>query len=254
MNNAPHDNDNGSLRQLPPPDPSWNGAYKVGGISLVIAGLAIFAVALLSIVIGPPPSSGDQYLQALATHAVVAQLNFGLFALADVLLLLGTLAIYLSLRQVARNAMLVGTALLALFVVLDLAVTELNSLTLVGLAQSYAATTGEALRSVYLAAAQYALATLPVATFLSYFLSSVGLLIVSIVMLRGVYPRLAAYAGIVGSVAGILGGFYPVIPPLALLLTPSLIAFGLWSLLSGARLYKLGKAQPELREILPASL
>jgi uncharacterized membrane protein YozB (DUF420 family) len=218
--------------------------YKVGSVCLLLAGLAIFVVAFLSIVIGPPPGGTEEYLQALARHAIAAALNFGLFAFADVMLLLGTLAIYLALRHIAKNAMLIATALLVLFVVLDLAITELNSLTLVALTQHYAAATTEAQRAAYIAAADYALATLPIGTFLSYFVSSVGLLIASIVMLRGVFSRPTALAGIVASVTGILGGFYLIFPPLALLLTPSLIAFGLWALLAGVRLYKLGKPQP----------
>jgi len=223
------------------PDLSWRGVYKAGGICLLVAGLAIVAVAFLSIVIGPPPSGTEAYLQALAGHAVMAGINFGLFALADVMLLLGAIALYLSLRQVDKNAMLVATALLALFVVMDLAITEVNSLTLVAITAHYGAAATEAARSTSIAAADYALATLPIGTFLSYFVSSVGLLIVSIVMLRGVFSRPTALAGIFASVAGILGGFYPILPPLAILLTPSLIAFGLWSLLAGLRLYQLGR-------------
>jgi hypothetical protein len=171
---------------------------------------------------------------------MLARFNFGLFALADVMLLLGTLALYLSLNRVAKNAMLVATALLALFAVVDLAITELNSLTLVTLTEQYGAAVGDAQRSAYLAAADYALATLPIATFFSFFESSVGLLIASVIMLKGIFSRITAYAGLVASIEGIIASFYPVIPALALLLTPCLVAFGIWSILAGARLYQLG--------------
>jgi hypothetical protein len=211
---------------------------------MLLAGAAVFLVAILSIVLGPPPGDGEQYLQALAGHPMVARLNFGLFALADLGYLLGGLALYLSLKHIAKNAMLVATAFLAVFVVLDLAVTELNSLTLVALSQHYASATTDILRLRYAAGADYALATLPTATFLSYFVSSLGLLIASVVMLRGVFSRPTAFAGIVASVTGLLGAFYLVFPPLAALLTPSLIAFALWSVLAGSRLLKLGRSQP----------
>lgn len=222
------------------PDPGWNGVYTVGGICMVLAGIAILGVAFLSIVIGPPPSGGEEYLSALARHTLLAEVNFGLFAFADFMLLLGTMAVYLSLKHIARNAMLVAAALLVLFVLLDLAITELNSLALVALTQHYASATTDALRSAYVAAADYALATLPIGTFMSYFVSSVGLLIASVVMLRGVFSKPTAFAGIVASVTGIVGGFYLAIPPLAALLTPSLIAFALWSILAGLRLHRLG--------------
>jgi hypothetical protein len=220
-------------------DSSWRGMYGLGGICLILAGAAILAVAVLSILLGPPPSGGEEYLKALSGHALLARFNFGLFALADLLLLLGVLALYLSLNRVAKNSMLAGTAFLALFVVLDLAITELNSLTLVTLTQHYRAAASDAQRAEYVAAADYALATLPIGTFLSYFVSSVGLLIVSIVMLKGLVSKAAAYAGIVASAAGILGGFYPVLPVLGVLLTPSLVAFGVWSVLAGAGLCRL---------------
>jgi hypothetical protein len=229
------------------PDPTWNPMYRVGGICLVLAGFAILAVAVLSMILGPPPSGGEEYLKALAGHTILAGLNFGLFAFVDFMLLLGALALYLSLKQIAKSAMLVAASILAAFVVLDLAITELNSFALVGLTQRYATATSDALRSAYVAAADYALATLPLGTFLSYFVSSVGLLVASVVMLKGVFSRPTALAGIVASAAGIVGGFYLVLPPLALLLAPSLIAFGLWSLLAGARLCKLGGGQPASR-------
>ena len=71
------------------------------------------------------------------------------------------------------------------------------------------------------------------------YVSSIGLLIVSLVMLKGVFSKVTACAGIVASVEGIVGGFYMVVPALALLLVPCLIAFGIWSVLAGSTLYKL---------------
>jgi hypothetical protein len=72
--------------------------------------------------------------------------------------------------------------------------------------------------------------------------SSIGLLIASIVMLRRMFNKPAACVGIVASIAGLLDGFYFVVPALSLLLTPSLVAFGLWSILTGLRLNQLGKS------------
>jgi hypothetical protein len=231
---------------VPSPDPSWNGVYSVGGICLLVAGAAILVVAVLSILLGPPPGATEEYLIALAGHAALARFNFALFALTDVLLLLGALALYLSLNRVAKNAMLVATALLAMYAVVDLAVTELNSLTLVALTQQYGSAVSDAQRAAYVAAADYARATLPIGTFFSYFVSSIGLLIVSIVMLKGIFSKPTAYAGMVASVAGIIASFYLVLPTLALLMTPSLVAFGLWSVLAGARLHKLGGKPAEV--------
>jgi hypothetical protein len=126
-----------------------------------------------------------------------------------------------------------------LFLVLYLAITELNTLTLVSLTQHYTAATSDAQRAAYVAAATYALATLPNATFFSYAVSSIGLLMTSLVMLKGVFNKPSALLGIVASLEGIVGSCYVFYSAFAALLVPSLIAFGLWALFAGTRLYKL---------------
>jgi hypothetical protein len=222
-------------------DPTWKGVYRVGGVCIFVTGVLFIVGAVSSILLGPAPSGGEPYLKSLATHEVLAQMNFGLFALTDFLLLPGLLALFLALKQVSKNTMLVAAGLFALYIALDLAMTELNSLTLVTLTHQYAAATSDTQRSAYVAAADYALAALPLATFYSYVVSSVGLLITSVVMLKGVFSKPTAFVGIVASIEGMVGGLYVVYPALAALLVPCLIAFGLWGLLAGSRLFKLGK-------------
>lgn len=220
-------------------DPTWKGVYRVGGICLLLIGVSYLIGAVLSIIIGPAPSGSELYLKSLAGHVMLAQVNFGLFALTDFLFLPAVLALYLVFKHLAKNPMLIAAVLLALFLVLDLAITEVNSLTLVSLTQHYTAATSDAQRAVYVAAADYALATLPIATFFSYAVSSVGLLITSLVMLKGVFNRPTAFLGIVASLEGIGGSLYVFFPVFAALLVPSLITFGLWALFAGTRLYKL---------------
>jgi hypothetical protein len=227
-------------------DPSWKGVYRAGGICLLINGVIYLLVAVLSVILGPAPSSGEPYLRTLAGHATLAQVNFGVFALSDVLLVPALLALYLALKHLAKNPMLIAAGLLALFAVLDLAITELNSLTLISLTQHYTAATSDAQRAAYVAAATYALATLPIATFFSYVVSSVGLLMTSLVMLKGVFNRPTVLSGIVASFAGLVGSLYVFLPAFAALLVPSLIAFGLWALLAGTRLYKLSTQPGEV--------
>ena len=62
-------------------------------------------------------------------------------------------------------------------------------------------------------------------------------MIVAIVMLKGIFSKVTAWAGIVACVEGIVGGFYVIYPPLAVLLVPCMIAYGLWGVLAGARLF-----------------
>jgi len=222
------------------PDPNWKRVYKVGGIGLLASGVIFVVGAVLSMMIGNPPADAEGYLKSVAGHQALSFATFGLFALTDFLMVPGIIALYLALRHISRNAMLIAAGLMALYVVLDLAITEPSSLALVALTRHYAASASDAARAVYVSAASYALAVLPVATFYSYVISSIGFLIASIVMLKGVFSKVTAYVGIAACVEGIVGGFYLFVPALAVLLLPCLMAFALWSFLAGLRLYRLG--------------
>jgi hypothetical protein len=225
------------------PDPGWNSLYRIGGICLLITGLFYFAAVVLATLLGPPPADAEPYLRSLATHPGLALANYAGFAVADLLLVPATLALYLVLRHLARSAMLVGTGLIIFWLIVDLAVTEFSSLTLVMLSRHPDAQS--------IAAAHFPLAAMPIATFFSFVVSSIGTLIVAMVMLKGVFSKVTAWAGIVACVEGIVAGFYVIYPPLAALLVPCMIAYGLWGVLAGARLFRLGTPQARASEAAP---
>src|SRR5216684_3195716 len=104
-------------------DPKWKGLYRAGGIGLLIAGLLYLVEIPLFFVLGPSFSSGDAALKNLAGDALVAQTVIGLTILIDLIFIPGVLALYLALKGINRNAMLVAAAFLSLFLVLDMAVT-----------------------------------------------------------------------------------------------------------------------------------
>ena len=222
-------------------DPAWRGVYRAGGICLVGIGVAYLIGTASSMVIGGAPSNSVVYLESLAAHVRLSQIAFGLFAVADLLLVPAVLALYLALKPIARNAMLIASGFYLLFGVLDLGVTELNSLVLVSAAQQAAVAATEDQWSAALAVVAFPLATLPLATFFSYVVSSVALVITSVVMLRGPFLKMTAWAGLVAGTLGIIGGFYILVPALALLLTPCLIAYVIWLVTAGVRLARLGR-------------
>jgi len=225
-------------------DPSWKGMYRVGGIGLFLFGLIYLTNLTLGIYGGIPGATDSvQYLQSLAAHPSLAQVSYGLYSLSDFLLVPAVLALYLALKHIAKNTMLLATGLMAVFVVVDLAITEANSLTLVTLTQHAATATSATERAAYMASANYALATVALATFYSWVVSSVGVLIISIVMLKGVFGKLIAYLVIVVGIVGTAAGFYVFVPALAIVTLPVLLAFGIWCVLAGLRLYRLGKPQ-----------
>ncbi len=221
----------------PATNPTSTTLTTVGGAAWVAIGILVVAVAALSIVVGSAPSNEAAYLQSLAHHATVATLAFSLFAAADLLLVPALVALYPALAPASRAAALIGSGILALWAVQDLVVTETTSLALVSLARDLAGAGADARQGVLLAA-RYPLAVLPIATFLSYVVSSAGLLLIGAVMLRSPFPRGIGLLGVIAAVEGLVGGFYVVAPALSRLLLPSLVTFGLWALLSGASLMR----------------
>lgn len=221
-------------------DQSRKSLYLVGGIAILACGVLYYIGMVLSLLLGPAPSNGQAYLTALSAHPQLAQLNFTVFSAVDLLLIPVTFALYFALKGIGKNVMLMASALMILFSVFDLGVTELNSFAAVSLSQSYAAASTDAAMASYIAAANYALAVLPTATFLSYVISSVGILIIGLVMMKGVFPRITAVFGVAVGIVGTLGGFYVFVPSLSLYLIISLALFGVWTTFTGIRLIRLG--------------
>jgi hypothetical protein len=92
-------------------DPSWKGVYRAGGISMLLAGILYLIGTAFGMILGTPPGNSAAYLQSLASHPVLAKITYGIFGLVDFLLVLGILALYLALKVVNKNAMLVAAGL-----------------------------------------------------------------------------------------------------------------------------------------------
>lgn len=203
--------------------------FKLGGICSILAGVFYLTGMVLSNIIGGVPV-GWGYVDNLTKHLTVAEINFVLFSVCDFMFIPVMFAFYFLLRKINRTAMLVAFVFVGSFAVLDLAITELNSFIIVFFLQNHSV-----VRDI-----SYPLATLPIGTFLSFFVSSVGFLIVAIVSLRsGFFNKKVAYLGIASLIEGIIGSFYVFIPILGLFLTPCLIAFGVWLILVGIKFLRL---------------
>src|SRR6266850_6063073 len=138
----------------------------------------------------------------------------GLSVLTDFLFVPVALSLYFALRRVNRNAMLIATAFVGLFVVLDLAVTWTNYASLLTLSGLHAAATNDVQRAGYVAAANYASAVLASRTEVFYSIVdfSVGILIIGFVMLKGkgIFNKTTAYLGLAAGIFGIIStaGFF----------------------------------------------
>jgi hypothetical protein len=218
--------------------------YRAGGLSALAVGLGYIAIIPLYVYVGAPPSEGQAWLTYAANKTSAWWAIVGLSMLTDFLFVPIALALYLALRTINREAMLLATAFIASFVVLDLAVTWPNIASLVTLSDRYASAATDAQRAAYVAAATYARSVLgsTLAGIYSIATLSFGLLIAGIVMLRGVFSRIAAWLGIVAGVLGIVsvvGGVFVSAIGVAVILASALTT--LWALLVGYELLRLSR-------------
>src|SRR5215510_2885522 len=121
---------------------------RLGGISALVLGAAYLVITVIYAVIGlVPEDTGEAWLTYLQGKEAAWWGIVGLSALTDVLFLPVAIALYAALQDVNRTAMLVGSGLLALFAMLDLAVTQIGFASLIVLSTDFAAATTDAERA-----------------------------------------------------------------------------------------------------------
>jgi hypothetical protein len=217
-------------------DVKW--LYRVGGITAVVLGAAYITIIPLYAHVGAPPSGGEAWLKYLAGKTTVWWGILGLSVLTDFLFVPVALSLYVALKGVNNSAMLVATAFVGLFVVLDLAVTWSNHASLLMLGAGYAAASNDAQRAAYVAAANYAAAVLASRLAIVYAIVTLssGILITGVVMLKGIFSKTTAYLGLITGILGIaaLTGVSAIIIMNALFAT-------VWVLFVGYGLFRLGQ-------------
>jgi hypothetical protein len=231
-------------------DRDWRGLYRLGGVLQILTGLASLVAARMAFVLYSAgyPDNPAAYLELVSRHPLLANTLWSLWIIGDLLVVVPTVAIYLVLRRDGRILALLGTLFLGIYLVYDISVTELNSLTLVRLSQGYASATSEAVRASYVAAATYGYAALPLETVLSFAIGAIGWLLWSLVMLKGrSFPRWTGVFGIIVNLLGIAGAASPVLPAIYLLGLCQFLAVpltGLWLAAVGMTLYRHGSKEP----------
>jgi len=224
-------------------DPEEKWLYRVGGICALVLGIAYIITILLYAYVGAPPSGGEAWLKYLVGKTTLWWAILGLSVLTDLLYVPIAFSLYLALSRVARSAMLVATACVGLFTVLDLAVTWPNYASLITLSGHYAAATNDAQRAAYVAAANYAAAVLPFSLAVySILVLSLGILIIGLVMLKGNFSKSTAYVGVGTGIFGIVSVAGPLfVSALSVTIILTSILTIVWVLLVGYRFYRLGK-------------
>ena len=225
-------------------DPDGKWLYRAGGISALSLGIGYLVIIALYVLVGAPPSGGEAKLAYLAGNTTIWWGILGLSVLTDFLFVPVALSLYLALKGINRNAMLVATAFVGLFVALDLAITWPNYAALLSLSGNYAAATNDAQRALFVAAATSASAVLESGLFAVYaiLVLSIGILITGFVMLKGIFNKSTAYFGLATGIVGIVatvGPFFVSFLSVTIILVSALTT--IWVLFTGYGLYQLGQ-------------
>ncbi len=213
----------------------WKGTYKVGGGLLIAAGLLYFAnLALVISQGGAIPTGGANILGFVARISFVVQASSIVFLAIDAMLVLAFVALFLALRGANRTYATIGGALALVALPIDLVNTEFFY-SLVGLSQSYSASTNDVARASYAAIAEFAGGlSAGIGESLFFTLLSVAVVAMSAAMLAERSWKVPGYLGMVAGVLGVVAGISGFVP--LIILWPA------WFVVTGIKLLRWSRS------------
>ncbi len=231
-----------------PADPSWSGLYRAGSVAAALfVVLVIVPLVLIFTTPQPPISGGAATLQYIASHKFVYLTEFVSFVGLSVPAMVVFLALYAALKHLSKSYAALGALLGIASEVAALAYNSSpQSLSggLLFLSDQYGAVTTSAQHTA-LATAAESLIAMANGVGAAGILTAIGILILSLVMLKGVFHKGVASLGVVTGVLGI------VCEALRPLLGIGYAVYGLllpiWFLAVGWKLYKLGSSRSRAR-------
>lgn len=233
-----------TMPQLNLTNPSINKLFHYTGILAIMLGVSYIVIIALYMVGGAPPSVLEARLNHMAMHPIEWWWILILSVVTDLFFIPISICIYLTLKDRGRNLLLTGAVLLTLFVVLDLAITWPNYSAMITLGQKYASATDHVQKQTILTAAYYPSEILDSKLLGIYIIliPSIGILLVGLVMLQGVFNKVTAYTALSSGVLGIIsvvGPFFYAPLGLAIILGSTLTL--IWSFLVGVKLMQLSR-------------
>jgi hypothetical protein len=181
--------------------------------------------------------------QAVLENPVPPVTLYLLAALGELLLLPAALGLYLSLKDVDKNYMLIAAASWTVAVAMYL-VSRGQIMSLLPLSSRYAAATSEAMRAAYMVSADQAIEVANIYGNMALMLHQVGSIIMGLVMLKGVYGRRTGYLVTVVGAMTFIGTFGVVLRPLSFFTLFGLMLTAVWQIVVGVKLYRLGQIVP----------
>jgi hypothetical protein len=231
-----------AMSNAPDPDGKW--LYRVGGISALAIGIAYIVIIALYVPIGAPPAGAEPRLAYLARNTTAWWAILGLSVLTDFLFVPMALSLYIALKGVHRNAMLLAAACVASFVFLDLALTWTNYAVLITFSTRYVSAANDAQRAAIVGVASYPAAVLESGLLFVYntLVLAAGILITGFVMLKGIFGKSTAYLGVLTGILGtvsVVGSFFTSALGVTIIVTSLLTT--VWALFVGYELHRLGR-------------
>ena len=217
-------------------DQSWKGAFKAGGLSLFAAGFIVFLFFLALLIVQTSPTLTPQMIldDPLPPVSLYALATFG-----ELLLMPGVLGLYVALKNVKKTYMLMATALW-LVAVISFLVSRTQIISLLPISGSYQATTSEAMKAAYLVSTEHSIELSNVFANIALMLLGVSSIIIGLVMLKGVFSKGVSYLVILSGTLTLLGAIGVLFEPLTILVLFGLSLGGVWQIVVGIKLYKLG--------------
>ena len=179
---------------------------RVGGFSALLLATGYVVIIGLYAMTGAPPPGAEAWVEYLPGKTATWWAILGVSVFTDLLYLPVALGLYLALRKVNEYAMVMATAFVGLFVVLDLAITWPNYASILVIFRDYAATTDTVRRAADVAALNYPCAVLasPLEVVYAIVTLSLGILVAGLVMLRSRFHPATAWLGLATGLLGIL--------------------------------------------------
>jgi hypothetical protein len=217
-------------------DQSWKGVYKLGGFSLFTGGviLIIFLLSIFIFRVDLPLTP-----RAVLENPVPPVILYLAAALGELLLIPAALGLYLSLKDVNKNYMLIAAAFWFVAVTMYL-VSRGQIMSLLPLSRNYMPISSDFTRASYMVSADQAIEVANIYGNIALMLHQVGAIIIGLVMLKGVYGRRTGYLVTIAGSMTFIGTFGIVLKPLSLFTLFGLMLTGIWQLIIGTKLYKLG--------------
>lgn len=185
------------------PNEKW--LYRIGAGASLAIGIVYIVIIVLYASVGVPPVGGEARLEYLVGKTAAWWAIVGLSVLTNLLYIPVALSLYFALKSLNRVAMLIGGAFIGLFVILENAVNWTVYGALILLSEGYATAINDVQKAPFIGAATFASAVLesPLAAVWAIGTLSFGFLVISFVMLKGVFNKATAYLGILTGILGI---------------------------------------------------